>query len=343
MIEGETLQTKVNQPTIQQIQEVGVIVTVTLSPSVDRTIEVDALRRGGVLRATGEHVHAGGKGINVTRVLTAAGARSRAILPAGGGEGLQLVDMLTAAGVEFVAVPVRAAARCNIAVTEPDGTVTKINAAGQPLSETELDACAAAVLACTGEATWIVAGGSLPVGVPDTWYADLIDRLRPSGVPVAVDTSGPALAAAIKAGPALVKPNREELATVVGSALDTLGDVVAAATELRHAGAGAVLASLGRDGAVLVSAAGCWHGETPAVAPRGAVGAGDAMLAGFLHGGAAGPTALAVALAWGAAAAALPGSRLPGPDDVRTDLVRVHERIDSGRRLSDEYDRGEQR
>lgn len=316
------------------------IVTVTLSPSVDRTIEVDVLRRGGVLRATGEHVHAGGKGINVTRVLAAHGARSRAVLPVGGGEGHQLVEMLVAAGVEFVAVPVLAAARCNIAVTEPDGTVTKINAAGQPLSAAELDACCAAVLDSAEQrpghasATWIVAGGSLPFGVPDTCYADLIDRLRPSGVPVAVDTSGPALAAAVKAGPALVKPNREELADAVGGTLDTLGDVVAAATELRRAGARTVLASLGRDGAVLVSADGHWHGEAPAVT-RSAVGAGDAMLAGFLHGGAAGPVALARALAWGAAAASLPGSRLPGPDDVHPDRVRVHERIDLGRRLND--------
>ncbi|HEY3754008.1 MAG TPA: 1-phosphofructokinase [Pseudonocardiaceae bacterium] len=311
------------------------IVTVTLNPSVDRTVEVQALRRGGVHRVTAEHVHAGGKGINVTRVLCAHGARSRAVLPVGGGEGHQLVDMLATAGVEFVAVPVTAPARSNIAVAEPDGTVTKINVAGQPLSAAELDACCAAVLAGAAEADWIVAGGSLPFGVPDTFYADLVDLLRPTGVPVAVDTSGPALLAAIKAGPALVKPNREELETAVGGRLRTVGDVVAAADELRTAGAGTVLASLGRDGAVLVDQAGQWYGEAPAQ-PRSAVGAGDAMLAGFLYGGAVGPAALTVALAWGAGAASLPGSRMPGPADVRTDLVRVYERIDADRRLTDE-------
>lgn len=311
------------------------IITVTLNPSVDRTVEVDALRRGGVLRATGEHVHAGGKGINVTRALSAHGARSRAVLPVGGGEGHQLVDMLTDAGVEFVAVPVRSAARCNVAVVEPDGTVTKINAAGAPLSTAELDACCAAVLDCADSATWIVAGGSLPLDVTDTFYADLIELLRPSGVRVAVDTSGPALSAAVKAGPALVKPNREELEAAVGAPVRTVGDALDAAEELRRAGAGTVLASLGKDGAVLVDAAGRWYGEAPAAA-RSAVGAGDAMLAGFLYGGAVGPAALTVALAWGAAAASLPGSRMPGPDDVRTDLVRVHERIDTGRRLDDE-------
>jgi 1-phosphofructokinase len=312
-----------------------VIVTVTLNPSVDRTVEVAALRRGGVHRVTAEHLHAGGKGINVTRVLCAHGARSVAVLPAGGGEGHQLTDMLTAAGVEFVAVPVAAPARGNIAITEPDGTVTKINAPGRPLSAAELDACCAAVLAGADGADWIVAGGSLPFGVPHTCYADLIDRLRPTGVPVAVDTSGPALLAAVKAGPALVKPNREELETAVGGPLATIGDVVAAAADLRAAGAGAVLASLGRDGAVLVDEAGSWHGEAPAQ-PRSAVGAGDAMLAGFLHGGAIGPSALTVALAWGAAAASLPGSRMPGPADVHTELVRVHERIDAARALTDD-------
>ncbi|HVV24637.1 MAG TPA: 1-phosphofructokinase [Pseudonocardiaceae bacterium] len=310
------------------------IVTVTLNPSVDRTVEVAELRRGGVLRATGEYEHAGGKGINVTRVLSAHGARSRAVLPVGGGAGRQRADMLTAAGIDFVAVPVAAAVRCNIAVVEPDGTVTKINLAGEPLAPDELDACCAAVQEDAHGADWVVAGGSLPFGVPDTTYADLIDRLRPTRTPVAVDTSGPALIAAVKAFPALVKPNREELEAAVGRALGTVGDVVEAAEELRSAGAGAVLASLGRDGAVLVSGDGHWYGEAPAVA-RSAVGAGDAMLAGFLHGGAHGPDALAVALAWGAAAASLPGSRMPGPDDVRTDLVRVHERIDAGRRLRD--------
>lgn len=311
------------------------IVTVTLNPSVDRTVEVPELRRGGVLRATGEHLDAGGKGINVTRVLSAHGARSRAVLPVGGGEGHQLVEMLTEAGIDFVAVPVRASARCNVAVVEPDGTVTKLNAPGHPLSPDELDACCSAVQVNAYGADWIVAGGSLPAGVPDTFYADLIDRLRPGFVPVAVDTSGPALLAAIKAFPALVKPNREELETAVGGPVETVGEVVEAARELRSAGAGVVLASLGRDGAVLVDGNGQWYGEAPAVVARSAVGAGDAMLAGFLYGGASGPAALAVALAWGAAAASLPGSAMPGPQDVHTDVVSVHERIDAGRRLSD--------
>jgi 1-phosphofructokinase len=308
------------------------IVTVTLNPSVDRTIEVDVLSRGAVIRATAEHVDAGGKGINVTRALAAHGGKSRAVLPVGGSEGRQLVAMLASEGVEIVEVPVRASARCNIAVSEPDGTVTKINSLGHPLSAEETAEVAAAVLASVSEASWFVAGGSLPFGVPDTFYADLVERLRPAGVPVAVDTSGAPLAHAVAAGPALVKPNREELEAAVGRPLRTLGEVLAAAQELRGRGAGTVLASLGADGAVLVAADGAWHGEAPAVA-RSAVGAGDAMLAGFLHGGAAGPAALTSALAWGAAATSLPGSRMPRPEDLRVDLVTVHPEIVEDRPL----------
>lgn len=314
----------------------GVIVTLTLNPSVDRTIEVQALERGAVIRATGEHVHAGGKGINVTRALAGHGSKSRAVLPVGGSEGKQLVNMLANQGVELLEVAVGSPARCNITVSEPDGTVTKINSLGQPLTVDETEALCTAVLSCVNEATWFVAGGSLPRGVPDSFYADLIETLRPSGVPVAVDTSGPPLTVAVASGPALVKPNREELESAVGCPLGTLGEIVEAARELRRMGAETVLASLGSDGAVLVDKDGAWHGEAPTIR-RSAVGAGDAMLAGFLYGGAFGPSALATALAWGAAAASLPGSRMPLPEDLRTELVSVHQEIERSRQLSERH------
>lgn len=312
-----------------------VIVTLTLNPSVDRTIEVQALERGAVIRASGEHVHAGGKGINVTRALAGHGCKSRAVLPVGGSEGQQLVDMLTEEGVELLEVAVAAPARCNITVSEPDGTVTKINSRGHALTAEEIEELSATVLNSVSEASWVVVGGSLPQGVPHSFYAELIEKLRPSRVPVAVDTSGPPLAAAITSAPALVKPNREELEAAVGHKLATVGEVLDAAQELRRGGAETVLASLGADGAVLVDKDGAWHGEAPTVR-RSAVGAGDAMLAGFLYGGATGLPALATALAWGAAAASLPGSRMPLPGDLRTELVCVHQEIEYSRRLAEQ-------
>ncbi|PRY02247.1 1-phosphofructokinase [Allonocardiopsis opalescens] len=311
------------------------IVTLTANPSLDRTVEVAELRPGTVMRAVARQVHPGGKGLNVTRALAAHGIDSRAVLPVGGPEGAHLTALLDGRGVRLEPVAIRESIRCNITVAEPDGTTTKFNEPGPELSGAELDRLVERTLACAAGAAWVVAAGSLPPGAPDGFYGGLVRRLAalPRPVPVAVDTSGPALLEAAGAGPSLLKPNREELETAAGRPLATLGDVVKAAEELRARGVGAVLASLGSDGAVLVGADGVWHAEAPA-RRRSSVGAGDALLAGFLAAGAAGAAALAAAVAWGAAAVSLPGSRMPAPDDVRTDLVRVHDAIDTERTLA---------
>jgi 1-phosphofructokinase len=163
----------------------------------------------------------------------------------------------------------------------------------------------------------------------------VVERLGGATVKVAIDSSGAPLVAALEAGPDLIKPNREELAEATGRRLLTLGDVVAAAEELRGRGVGAVLASLGADGAVLVDATGATFGSATVERPRSAVGAGDSMLAGFLAGGGSGPAALAEALAWGAAAASLPGSRMPTPDDLDPQRVTLADRIDPDRPLKE--------
>jgi 1-phosphofructokinase len=179
----------------------------------------------------------------------------------------------------------------------------------------------------------VVASGSLPPGVAGGFYGDVVLALRDTGVPVAVDTSGAALVAALDAGPALVKPNRHELIEATGHPLRTIGDVIDAAQRLRDAGARTVLASLAADGAVLVDHQGAWFGEAAVHAPLSSVGAGDALLAGFLAGGGSGAEALAKGLAWGAAAVGLPGSRMPGPNDVRDASVHVTGSPDRSRRL----------
>ncbi|WP_188193389.1 1-phosphofructokinase [Nonomuraea sp. SYSU D8015] len=299
------------------------ILTLTLNPSLDRTIEIAALDRGAVIRAAAAHLDPGGKGVNVSRALLANAIASRAVVPYGGDEGRQLVRLLAAEGLDMVTVPVAGTTRSNVTLAEPDGTITKINEPGGALSPEELDTIADAVLAAAHEADWVVASGSLPPEVPADVYARLCRRFAGAGIHVAVDTSGAALSCALDAAPALVKPNFEELAGVTGLPIQTLGDVVKAASELRAAGARTVLASLGADGAVLVEEAGVWHGEAPVSEPRSSVGAGDAMLAGFLAGGGSGREALARALAWGAAAVRLPGSRMPGPADIDDAAVTV--------------------
>ncbi len=308
------------------------VVTVTPNPSLDRTMEVDALDRGEVVRARAVHLDPGGKGVNVSRALAANGHPSRAVVPLGGFEGDQLASLLQGLGIEVAPVRITDSIRSNVTVVEPDGAVTKLNAPGPSVTDAELEALLErTVVACRG-AGWVAACGTLPPGAPDDLYARLVSAVRRVGVRVAVDTSGAALERVLAAGPDLLKPNETELTEVVGSHLQTLGDVVAAAEKLRSHGVRAVLVSLGPDGAILVDDAGPVHGEDGVVVPRSTVGAGDALLAGFLAAGGEGPGAVAEGVAWSAAACVLPGTAMPGPADLRRNEVRVRP-VEPERRL----------
>lgn len=297
------------------------IVTVTLNPSVDRTIEVDALRRGEVLRATASRVDPGGKGINVARALAVHGIKARAVVALGGAEGRQLSALLADVGIDVIPVRIAGAIRSNVTVVEPDGTTTKLNEPGAVLAADELAQIVDAAVAAAAGADWLVASGSLPPGASASVYGDIVGRLAGTDTRVAVDTSGAALAASLPAGPCLVKPNQEELAECVGHPLLTFGDVVEACRTLRDRGAGAVLASLGAAGALLVDGDGVRLARAPVTCPLSSVGAGDALLAGFLAAGGRGTGALVEAVAWGTAAVTLPGSRMPGPEDLRREDV----------------------
>ncbi|MGH2662353.1 MAG: 1-phosphofructokinase [Actinomycetota bacterium] len=315
------------------------VVTVTPNPSLDRTMDVAAFHRGGVVRAQAVHLDPGGKGVNVSRALVANGHASRAVLPLGGFEGDQLASLLLGLGIEVAPVRIANSIRSNVAVVEPDGTVTKLNAPGPSLSGSEVRALLEGARTAAGDgAGWVAGCGRLPPGAPDDLYARLVKAVRRAGVRVAVDTSGAALAKVLPAGPDLLKPNQDELAEVIGGVLETLGDVVAAAEKLRSHGVGAVLVSLGPDGAVLVDDAGAVHAESSTVVPSSTVGAGDALLAGFLATGGQGPEALAEGVAWGAAACVLPGTALPGPGDLHREEVRVQP-IDPERSLKRGSDR----
>jgi 1-phosphofructokinase len=312
------------------------ILTITLNPSVDRTIEVDQLRRGAVHRASSVRVDPGGKGINVARALAANGVKAFAVVTVGGAEGDHLTAMLAAAGVEIVPVPIAGSIRSNITVVEPDGTTTKLNEPGAALTSGETAAVLDAVAAQASAAEWVVVSGRLPPGADPALYARIVEIAGQSQIRTAVDTSGPAFAAALAARPALVKPNADELAEAVGRPLVTLGDVAAACREVLAAGAGQVLASLGSAGALLVDPDGATYAHGPAVHPLSSVGAGDALLAGFLAAGARGGQALATAVAWGTAAVSLPGSRMPAPDDVHRQRVVLDPEPDLERRLPDQ-------
>ncbi|WHM32474.1 1-phosphofructokinase [Streptomyces sp. BPPL-273] len=309
------------------------IVTVTPNPSLDRTYEVPALDRGEVVRATGERVDPGGKGVNVSRAVAAAGRRTVAVLPLGGAPGALVADLLAAQGIEVAPVPIAGATRSNIALAEADGVLTKINAPGPELSAAERELLLETVRSQSPGADWIACCGSLPRGLAPSWYAELTARAHAAGARIALDTSGPALLRALRERPDVVKPNAGELAGAVGRPLATVGDAVKAAEELRELGARAVLASLGADGQILVTGEGTWFGEARVDAVRSNVGAGDASLAGFLAAGGGGPGALASAVAHGAAAVRLPGSVMPAPDDLEPSAVSVTAQVPADRAL----------
>ena len=314
------------------------IITVTPNPSIDRTVMLPVeLVRGAVHRVSSVSSEPGGKGVNVARALRLAGIDVITVLPAGDHD--PILAALRAIDVEFHQVPITAAVRTNLAITESDGTTTKINEPGAVVEPADIEALTQSVAEHARSAQWVVLSGSLPPGMSDDWYSDMVVALRSYGCKVAVDTSdGPlaALAANLeRAAPDLIKPNSEELAglsCVTAESLESAvrrGDaapVVSAARRLIDRGVGAVLATLGAAGAVLVDADGAWLATPPPITPRSTVGAGDSALAGYLRAdveGADAPLRLQMAVAYGSGAAALPGTALPSPGQINLDDVAV--------------------
>lgn len=303
------------------------IVTLTLNPSLDRTVLVDTLTRGGVVRTTEPMLEPGGKGVNVTRALAANGVPSLAIAAVAGPEGAELSRLLARDGIPCRFVAVSGRTRSNLAVCEPDGTVTKLNEPGSALLEADLAAIRTAVRTSVRDGDWVVVSGSTPPAFDAAQMTALLTEATSAGAHLAVDSSGDALLAAVAAGPRIIKPNRDELAELVGRPLDSVSAVIAAADEIRARGVELVLVSLGAEGAVLVGPHGMLVGESHVSRPRSTVGAGDSFLAGFLSAFTADETdlesALLTALSWGAAATRLPGSAVPSPSDLDPSDVQL--------------------
>jgi 1-phosphofructokinase len=322
-----------------------VIVTLTANPSLDRTVALPGpLLRGEVQRAISVRQESGGKGVNVSRALVASGLKTVAVLP--GAEADPVLTGLRETDVPFAALPIGEPLRSNVALTEPGGVTTKINEPGPALSEEQQEALISLLLDHARGAAWVVLAGSLPPGVPADFYATVTRRLRSlydgeAAPRVAVDSSGEPLAAAVSGDtsgkPDLLKPNAEELvelAAAAGFATNKSAEeleadpeaAAAAASAVVRSGVGAVLATLGSKGAVLVTADGAWLATHPPVTAVSTVGAGDSSLAGYLLAssqGAAPVDCLRQAVAHGAAAASLPGSTVPAVNQTTPDAVTI--------------------
>lgn len=312
----------------------SMIVAVTPNPGLDRTIEVPRLRRGELHRVGGARVEPGGKGINVARVLAANGVATQAIFPAGGAEGDALVAML-AQDIRVRAVAIAAPLRVNVAVLEPGGLVTKLNEEGPELTASDSRSLLDAVRDSARGASWVVSCGSLPRGLPVDFHSRVVAAAHVAGARAAVDASGEALVAALSARPDLVKPNRDELEEAVGYPIDTFGDAVLAARALVNRGARRVLASFGSAGAVLVSAETALHGFALCEEVHSTVGAGDALLAGFLAAGGSADQALRQAVEWAARSVGSAGNWISSIGQAFAPTGVITSEIDVGRLLDE--------
>ncbi|KHL04765.1 1-phosphofructokinase family hexose kinase [Sinomonas humi] len=316
------------------------IVTLTANPSLDRTVELGGpLLRGEVQRAVAVRQESGGKGVNVSRALVASGLETVAVLP--GDPGDPLLAGLETTKVPFAALPIDQTLRSNVTLTEPGGVTTKVNEPGPELTLDQQEQLLKLLVEQSGGASWVVLAGSLPPGVPASFYTSAAERLRaefgPAAPKIAVDSSGAPLAASLGGRPDLLKPNADELAEL--AALVGLPDpgtpaeleasperAATAARSLVDAGVGAVLATLGAKGAVLVTADGAWLATHAPIRAVSTVGAGDSSLAGYLLADISGADAegrLRQAVAHGAAAASLPGSTVPAVNQTDPSAVTV--------------------
>ena len=290
------------------------ILTFTPNPSVDRTVFIDALDRGTVIRSRRSRLEPSGKGVNVALALHRHGHAVAAVLPLGGTGGSSLRQMLNAVSLDIRTVPVDGELRTNVSLVEPDGTVTKVNEAGPELTAAEVQELVDTVSHSLVDVTWLACCGSLPKGAPVDLYARVAELASARGVRVAVDSSGLALRHSLAGKPDLIKPNLHELAELVGESLRRVGDVIDAARQVRSQGVSAVLVTLGADGALLVDDSGATQVEASVRTVASTVGAGDAALAGYLSVGGTGRTALEATVSWASIAVQHEGTLFDAPD-----------------------------
>jgi 1-phosphofructokinase len=259
----------------------GLIPTVTLNPAVDEALTIEELMLGDVNRCGLSFLDVGGKGINASRVIRRLGRETIALGFVGGITGAMIRARLDEEGVEHAFGDVEQMTRVNVMLYErAKARRSRIYLPGARVDATRI-VDLKLELQRFRSGTIIVLGGSLPPGLTDDTYYDLVRWLRERGIRSIVDTSGAALAQVLPAQPALIKPNVEEAADVLGHAILTDDDALAAAHELRRLGAESVVISQGADGAVAASADGTWKAIPPAVVARSTVGSGDSMVAGL--------------------------------------------------------------
>jgi 1-phosphofructokinase family hexose kinase len=289
------------------------IVTLTLNPAIDRIINVDRLAFEDRAYINSSRESAGGRGINASSVIHSFGGETLAVLISGGENGRRLEALLSAAGLKAAVVPVRSEIRTNLTITDRHGLTVNLNEAGPELSKSELSSVERVVRQTLKHAKWLMLCGSIPPGVPSSFYARLIAMAREKKVKTLLHADRESLHEGIEAHPTVVTPNQQEAERLLGRPLLTRTQYLDAAQQIRSMGPESVALSLGSRGAVGAFNGGMVEAMAPRIDAVSPIGAGDALSAAFTWAstrkGRSSPPE--DALRWGVAAGTA-SARLPG-------------------------------
>ncbi|MCE5313721.1 MAG: 1-phosphofructokinase [Armatimonadota bacterium] len=260
------------------------VITVTPNTAIDKTYTVEGFGLDHVHRPSASRTVAGGKGINVVRVLKTLGIDGLATGFVGGAIGDAVLRLIYEEGLPHDFVRVRDESRLCIAVVDPqNGTQTEINENGPEISPDELEMMLGKAGSLMAGREYMVLCGSCPPGVPTSFYGDIIRMAKCAGLKTVLDTSNDHLRESVKAAPYMVKPNVTELSQLVGRELLTLEEIVRAAKSLKgHYEVNITAVTMGRSGAIVTDGERVWKAVPPEIQFASAVGSGDAFLAMFI-------------------------------------------------------------
>jgi len=303
------------------------IATVTLNPSLDRTITVPGLRLNESNRWSSLRLYAGGKGIDVSRAIHEMGGNTIAYGFIGGTEGRALEILLDEEGVPFSFTPVDKGTRTNFIITDTETSQqTIINAPGPHISRRELERFLEKLSRIYPHPDLIVASGSVPPGVPADIYYTIIVKAKDYGIRTILDSAGQWLAEGIKAKPYLIKPNVHEAEELLKTELPTEEAIIKAALDLVKMGIEIAVISRGKEGIIAATKENVFKAVPPPVKVKSAVGAGDCTVAGLglkLAYGEPLLEASRLAVAMGSAAVLTPGTELCHRADVERLLPQI--------------------
>lgn len=260
-----------------------VIYTVTFNPSLDYIVSVKDFRPGMTNRTSSELMLAGGKGINVSIVLGNLGIKSTALGFIAGFTGDEIVRRLHNGGInsEFIKIN-DGISRINIKLKSIDGT--EINGQGPNIDSSHIEQLMNRLRRLESGDVLVLAG-SIPAGISDNIYKDIMDMLKDKGVQIVVDATSRLLTNVLEYNPFFIKPNQHELGDIFNVTLNTQEEVIPYALELKKMGAVNVCVSMGGKGAILVADDGnVYKAKAPDGILKNSVGAGDSLVAGFLSG-----------------------------------------------------------